>query len=80
MTDKNSLISEVNNSPRGEIRVADLDDYQDELIGACIYLSPEELRLLGVSTEAASNIAYRIDPDQQSIDIWGTPAESESEE
>lgn len=42
-------------------RKAKVDTYQDKSIGACLYLTPEDLRDLDVDPETADTIEFHVD-------------------
>ncbi|WP_434531168.1 hypothetical protein ACODNH_07050 [Haloarcula sp. NS06] len=60
---------------RGQLkkRRARISTYNDNIAGVCIYLSPSDLELLGISVNEVSHIAYQIDQQNSTIDVKGTP-------
>lgn len=58
MTDRGFQRIEVVESPReAELAAAD----GDEQLGACLYLTPEELEALGIDLDSASAISFAVD-------------------
>jgi|GEM_PF-2661644 len=54
-------VSEEDLSPSEDTRRAELSTHDDDTLGACLYLTPEDLRDLDVDPETADAIEFHVD-------------------
>jgi hypothetical protein len=52
-------------------RLARISSYKDNSVGVCIYLTPSDLELLGISANEVTHIVYQIDQQNGTINLEG---------
>jgi len=78
MKNSSSGTSKKNNLDRYQSRHARISTYKENSRGVCIYLSSDDLRLLGISVNEATHIAYQIDQEKRRINLKGTSKDGDT--
>lgn len=78
MKNTSSETSKRDNIDRDQSRIARISTHKENSKGVCIYLSSADLRLLGISVNESTHIAYYIDQQKRRINLRGTSKDGDT--